>query len=724
MGWRFRRSVKIMPGVRWNISSGGSSWSFGRRGFTVNVGRRGVRTTMSIPGTGLSHTQLLRSATGPSAVGGPPQLPSPVPDGSNDFATVAEPAAISPLTDEAAAAVCRAWAIRRFGWLGRLLPLGVTQIEHQSVERVLAWYSVRTRDVVVATSPLPRKISPTGSVPDPTRVDPWDPNAHAKAASTQVVAQCPTCVGTGRCICRECGGTIDVACGECGTSGSMVSLRSGRLINCRSCRGTGRRRCPCRDGLVVCEACNGKTVATAWLVVREADRIEFRAAGTPKFCSSRLDAEIGANVQRLESLATAAGEGPPASLGPLENTPLEFRPDLRTERVTAGSFVRDVSEMVAVGYELAGRSAALTIEAWSGRLTDDGSAELAFRAVRHRLWSAFTLLLVGGLGLCGWFASRHWYCAQSPEFLGLLLLAPALAACGLIPMFHASLPSSRVGWTSLATRLLPCLAVVATQVWLSAAAPSVKRAERLAATAQPRRALRESLAAAELGVEPTRARALHDRIQKDVLIAGADGADIWPRLKNSEFLTASGRTGAEDAAVERTASAAQTLEARGDYRESLRLLAAVPPRLRQRPAIHEHERAARLLELSALWLTVSTNGPAERKMSACQAMAVPLAVLAGEVKLPAPRGQLESTCASVVRAEASRVRREQETRRQAELRVSRQRPAEEQRQAQRARSAEVAPLRCRDGSLSPSCVCGGSRRGCCSRHGGVARYSR
>ncbi len=29
-------------------------------------------------------------------------------------------------------------------------------------------------------------------------------------------------------------------------------------------------------------------------------------------------------------------------------------------------------------------------------------------------------------------------------------------------------------------------------------------------------------------------------------------------------------------------------------------------------------------------------------------------------------------------------------------------------------------VRCRDGTLSPKCRCGGSLRGCCSRHGGVA----
>lgn len=35
-----------------------------------------------------------------------------------------------------------------------------------------------------------------------------------------------------------------------------------------------------------------------------------------------------------------------------------------------------------------------------------------------------------------------------------------------------------------------------------------------------------------------------------------------------------------------------------------------------------------------------------------------------------------------------------------------------------------APLRCCDGSDSPSCVCGGPRQGCCSHHGGVCGCSR
>lgn len=56
MGFRFRKSVKILPGVRWNIGKSGSSLSFGGKGLTVNVNKKGTRTTVGIPGTGLSHS--------------------------------------------------------------------------------------------------------------------------------------------------------------------------------------------------------------------------------------------------------------------------------------------------------------------------------------------------------------------------------------------------------------------------------------------------------------------------------------------------------------------------------------------------------------------------------------------------------------------------------------------------------------------------------------------
>lgn len=52
---RFRKSVKLGPGVRVNFSKSGISTTIGPRGFTTTVGSRGVYRNVSIPGTGISY---------------------------------------------------------------------------------------------------------------------------------------------------------------------------------------------------------------------------------------------------------------------------------------------------------------------------------------------------------------------------------------------------------------------------------------------------------------------------------------------------------------------------------------------------------------------------------------------------------------------------------------------------------------------------------------------
>ena len=59
MAYRFRRSIRLFPGVRLNLSRGGVSASLGVRGATVNLGKRGARATVGLPGTGLSYTTSL-----------------------------------------------------------------------------------------------------------------------------------------------------------------------------------------------------------------------------------------------------------------------------------------------------------------------------------------------------------------------------------------------------------------------------------------------------------------------------------------------------------------------------------------------------------------------------------------------------------------------------------------------------------------------------------------
>lgn len=83
MGWRFRQSFKVIPGLRLNLSASGLSASIGGAPFTVNLGPRGLTGTASIPGSGVSFRQHL--AFGPQHHGSPsvplphgvPRLPMP-----------------------------------------------------------------------------------------------------------------------------------------------------------------------------------------------------------------------------------------------------------------------------------------------------------------------------------------------------------------------------------------------------------------------------------------------------------------------------------------------------------------------------------------------------------------------------------------------------------------------------------------------------------------------
>ena len=60
MGWRFRKSFRVIPGVKLNLSKSGLSLSLGGAPVTVNVGPRGVYGTASLPGTGVSFRKKLQ----------------------------------------------------------------------------------------------------------------------------------------------------------------------------------------------------------------------------------------------------------------------------------------------------------------------------------------------------------------------------------------------------------------------------------------------------------------------------------------------------------------------------------------------------------------------------------------------------------------------------------------------------------------------------------------
>lgn len=62
MSLRFRRSIKLAPGVRMNFSGSGISWTLGPRGSSVGIGKRGTFLNSNLFGTGFQSRERISSS--------------------------------------------------------------------------------------------------------------------------------------------------------------------------------------------------------------------------------------------------------------------------------------------------------------------------------------------------------------------------------------------------------------------------------------------------------------------------------------------------------------------------------------------------------------------------------------------------------------------------------------------------------------------------------------
>lgn len=56
---RFRKTYRILPGIKVNLGKSGMSFTVGPRGFHLTFGKQGVRQTVGIPGSGLSESSYI-----------------------------------------------------------------------------------------------------------------------------------------------------------------------------------------------------------------------------------------------------------------------------------------------------------------------------------------------------------------------------------------------------------------------------------------------------------------------------------------------------------------------------------------------------------------------------------------------------------------------------------------------------------------------------------------
>jgi hypothetical protein len=87
MSWRFRKTFKVLPGVKLNLTRHGLSATLGAAPFSVNVGPRGVYRNVSIAGTGIWSRERMdipfRGIQTPVRdQGGAPPVTSPLPSPS------------------------------------------------------------------------------------------------------------------------------------------------------------------------------------------------------------------------------------------------------------------------------------------------------------------------------------------------------------------------------------------------------------------------------------------------------------------------------------------------------------------------------------------------------------------------------------------------------------------------------------------------------------------
>ncbi len=88
MGLRFRRSVRLFPGVRLNFSRSGLSTSIGVRGATMTLGPRGAYANVGVPGSGLSYRTRLDT---------PAHTRQPVPEPVSPWTSPPQSALRSPI---------------------------------------------------------------------------------------------------------------------------------------------------------------------------------------------------------------------------------------------------------------------------------------------------------------------------------------------------------------------------------------------------------------------------------------------------------------------------------------------------------------------------------------------------------------------------------------------------------------------------------------------------
>lgn len=516
------------------------------------------------------------------------------------------------------------------------------------------------------------------------------------------------------------------------------------MINCKRCRGKGQRRCRCRNGVVKCEICSGKGKVEQWLEIAEERFVHvtqsipnplseaFERAGDPE----DFDSEQRWPVALGLSWSGQALEAAPADAREL----LHHSPSLvwhaasgadRLDRIDVQSFR---SELSTVTYQLFGRPGEIEVPIWQEHPLESTEA---LAPLTRRLWilgSVAATALTLGLVLTFWFGSRHPFYLDTQNATWLLWLSTFLGFLVIPPvsMLAPPAPTRRKTWPLAA---LPALLVATALVALSATGhPSVEHARALMHAGATGNAIAELRAGVELGIDVEAAELLHDELQVGFVEGIVEANDVWIDIESRHFYTGAGRQRAEAHGLELTVGEAGSRLEEDEDPASEALLKLIPPRLQDEEDVLDLWRRIHELRVTTGWAEIrSRQLSLATRMAVCEAIEPATRYLEeygnSLTQSAAPTKEtVDQQCERLAEQQRQEIDRAQRRAEQERARQEREAELTQKRKEQAYLSAvwawQRAPLLCRDGTMSPSCVCGqGSRRGCCSHHRGVSGCS-
>jgi hypothetical protein len=590
------------------------------------------------------------------------------------------------------------------------------------------------------------------------------------------VVGCTTCGASGRVECTSCNGL--------GKYYGYAANGARRRLNCKTCRGKGRVTCAeCTRGKVACPTCRCAKKLAGWLEVRAEQRRDTEiipeAPAQLAFAWSRpgvpaADEQFASDALTLDVI-TKRRPLTPDDLPPC--VPATWRaeharrlqPRMQPgERIQSQTFTFLAVPSASITYSLLDQQQTVVLDGFRMVPPPAGTAagEPFVRRARQlgRLAIALTALPVAAAA--AYLARGSYFTSgRAAGSVACLVVAAAISAALVYgAVWNASLGRRRARIWGLAAVVPIALAVLAAAI----AEPRIGRAndfiaaDRLSDAAIELRALglpptddawadlhlRSSLGAS------TCAQAvvlLHDiragLPQRDEAQAHADDLAIaetaaairaqQPDQANVALACSSTARRATPAAGTLRAEIADLATRRcinsKDWSCALEraAFATDPARLRSEilTAIHiqadlraaaatttldlkrriEEERAVLLLWQTYLIEPGSTTALPRPVVDLRTALSRDETALAAQERLARIRAQAEE------RRQEAMAERE---RKRAELAAERERRRQAAEEARERRASRG--LLCNDGTLSPSCTCGGSHRGCCSWHGGVA----